>query len=812
MKLLERNQIRGMSAGRGSARKRVTNARPILSRIDPTRTGALRAQFARHLSQRFARLRFKVFSLIADEDAFGLADRPGTMGAIAKFIPPQRLQLDNVFCATGEGGGVDPSCSPGKSKGSGKGITARLISLGAKAAHLEHVAKVYASDKIASAVSKLPEVMQTGVNATFSALRAGTGVAFATWTASQSLAERVAKERGATPEQARRLRGVLSSVDLAAMKPLSLALGTTGLGAAAVGAASFVPPATASYLAYSTARNPAATYRAARSLIKDTLARLRSKGGKNQPGGKRRAVLEVERIGNSTLNATPQELENARLIEAALWAHEFDDWYIALFHAALEETGSVEEALEVADLAYEEKSTENHLVTNDRWRVLSDPEKVKSFRVWLDAQIAQEIISLDEEEQWERYVQEGFARGAGRVFDDINKKRFKAGAGDFYAGSRQQFLRDSFAQPVAVEKVKLIASRSLEELKDVTSTMATRMTRHLMDGLVTGQGPREIARVMANDIDKLGKDRATVISRTEMIRAHSEGQLIALEELGVEEVGVAVEWTTAGVGVCPLCAALSGIVLTLEEAHGMLPRHPNCRCAWVPANVGEKDKGQKTTKSAIDKAIKESVRKAKGEAAEWPGEDRTIAKERPESIVNEWEEIGNIFCATGKGGGIDPSCSAGTGVKQGPAPGRATPLESAAALKRAKAKIKNAPIPSPEAVAKARNELALAKEGKARAGGENRGGGSKDRARQRENLFKEFGGEEKGYVVCPWTGIKMHHSSDPAVNPKGYPKFERGKIFVKHQGGGYQLANLIPESYEANRSRNDIPLRRENLK
>jgi hypothetical protein len=57
----------------------------------------------------------------------------------------------------------------------------------------------------------------------------------------------------------------------------------------------------------------------------------------------------------------------------------------------------------------------------------------------------------------------------------------------------------------------------------------------------------------------------------------------------------------------------------------------------------------------------------------------------------------------------------------------------------------------------------------------------------------------------------MHWTDDPEQNPHGYPTFERGKIFTKAQGGGYQLPNLIPESFAANRARNDTPVRKENL-
>lgn len=137
----------------------------------------------------------------------------------------------------------------------------------------------------------------------------------------------------------------------------------------------------------------------------------------------------------------------------------------------------------------------------------------------------------------------------------------------------------------------------------------------------------------------------------------------------------------------------------------------------------------------------------------------------------------------------------------------AAPAEREESLKLAQRKVGSAPVPSPEDMTKARANL----EADGRHGGESRGGSAEDRRKQRRNLFAEFGGKERGYVVCPWTGQKLHWTDDPKENPEGYPKFERGKIFGKRQGGGYQLHNLIPESYEANRRRQDKSLRPENL-
>lgn len=149
--------------------------------------------------------------------------------------------------------------------------------------------------------------------------------------------------------------------------------------------------------------------------------------------------------------------------------------------------------------------------------------------------------------------------------------------------------------------------------------------------------------------------------------------------------------------------------------------------------------------------------------------------------------------------------------KGGSFAGFASTQEHTESMRMAEAKIKNAPVPTGAEVRKARGQLDKAKSGQGRAGGDARGGSAASRRKQRENLFNEWGGRERGYVVDPHTGLKMHHTDDPKLNPNGYPKFERGKIFVKWQGGGYQLANLIPESFAGNRSRNDKTLRSENI-
>ncbi len=263
--------------------------------------------------------------------------------------------------------------------------------------------------------------------------------------------------------------------------------------------------------------------------------------------------------------------------------------------------------------------TTNQLTANTRWALLSDPAKATVFTTWLrnllGSALLEAIVSSgeSEEETWlSAYIRESYQKGLGRAFDEV---RFPALAKslDFFEGTRAQFLQQSFGQPVSVNRLKLLADRALEDLKGITETMSTQIRRELVDGMIQGLSPRQVARNINNRVDKIGRTRARTLARTETIRAHAEGALDGMEQLGVEEVGVAVEWeTSTGTSKpqltekgfpspCPLCAPLDGAVFTIKEARGLIPRHPNCKCSPIPANVGEDTAGQKTYKGKNQK-------------------------------------------------------------------------------------------------------------------------------------------------------------------------------------------------------------------
>jgi SPP1 gp7 family putative phage head morphogenesis protein len=102
-----------------------------------------------------------------------------------------------------------------------------------------------------------------------------------------------------------------------------------------------------------------------------------------------------------------------------------------------------------------------------------------------------------------------------------------------------------------------------------------------------------MARELVNRVDKIGITRAKMLARTEIINAHAEATLNTYDEAGLDGVTLLSEFSTAqDESVCPICEELSQQdngngpgVFTIEQARGVIPVHPNCRCGWLPIVV-----------------------------------------------------------------------------------------------------------------------------------------------------------------------------------------------------------------------------------
>lgn len=503
----------------------------------------------------------------------------------------RRIGVRNAFCATGEGGGVDPSCSPGESGQKGSWVkensekTGRsyVMKVGEDTYRISHVGKGTVPGE-GDWQLESPNSFEYFHTLALAKVGAGRNVEEATKLNMVQAEEKAARTYAGAMDNNSLKEGIekIAGVKLRVSTYTSKSTGSEGYVE--------VHPSDAE------------------SFVSKGKTYFRGKPDS-----------EHKSFGHKT----GREAAHAALLKAAkhLDVHVQD-----------------QKALERAKQAEHDVRTGVRPTSNTRWAFHTDDEQLRAFQSWVKAQLESTVASKREEELWQEYVRRGFEKGAGRSFEDVTRARRAMGAddqraGDFYQGGREQFLRSSFARPESVEKVKLLAARTFSDLEGVTDWMSAVMTRTLADGLVEGQHPLEIARELAKNVD-IGLDRARTIARTELIRAHAEGQLGALKALGVEEVGVAVEWATAGdEQVCEECEPLEGAVFKIDEVSGLIPRHPNCRCAFIPANLGEDREGQTRSYAGVRAAVRESAEAGNGDF------DVDLSRGRPQGIFNRRDPV-----------------------------------------------------------------------------------------------------------------------------------------------------------------------------
>ena len=213
-------------------------------------------------------------------------------------------------------------------------------------------------------------------------------------------------------------------------------------------------------------------------------------------------------------------------------------------------------------------------------------DKVAAFMEWLKLEQGAEVLGVSTgtplrmaaSSSWMNiYLDSAYQKGMRDAAARMRGSGAQVGEG---------WVGGGFNRAVHADRVGLIYTRAYSELDGITAAMDQQISRLLAQGIAEGLNPNQMAREMAKTIDGISRNRAQVLARTEVISAHAEASLNTYQEAGVEGVEVESEWSTAGDDrVCPECEANEGQVFTLEEAHGMIPLHPQCRCAWLPRIV-----------------------------------------------------------------------------------------------------------------------------------------------------------------------------------------------------------------------------------
>lgn len=228
-------------------------------------------------------------------------------------------------------------------------------------------------------------------------------------------------------------------------------------------------------------------------------------------------------------------------------------------------------------------------LTKDDFIFLRQPEKLERFDVWLKSVVDELILSGDVAVNsinlnWMlEYFKESYSRGVKKANNEMAR----------VIGRNQIPIRpDVFAVPFHVEKVQLLFARDFAQLKGITEAMSQQMNRVLAQGLLTGESPRTIARLLNDRVDKIGRTRSILLARTEIVNAHNLGKIMegkALSDILGEEV--VYLWQDSNDGkVRPEHVFRDGKYYSFARILTLIGE-PNCRCAVTSTPISAVPEG-----------------------------------------------------------------------------------------------------------------------------------------------------------------------------------------------------------------------------
>lgn len=209
------------------------------------------------------------------------------------------------------------------------------------------------------------------------------------------------------------------------------------------------------------------------------------------------------------------------------------------------------------------------------------------------------LIPMGASDKVERFT--AYARASvGRSFDlrsDVSVLMHKVYSRGFLAAYSEESRE---VIPPNSRASSLYVTQLLNDALAVSEATLQQMVHAVSIGVTNSSKPGAIYSRVFKILRKLTFQRLIISGQTLITQAFNHGKLDAYSELGVKEVGIRAEhvpaksimdarsdgrmvkFKTAGDEfVCGICEDLEDETYTIDEARGVIPVHPNCRCEFV---------------------------------------------------------------------------------------------------------------------------------------------------------------------------------------------------------------------------------------
>ena len=218
------------------------------------------------------------------------------------------------------------------------------------------------------------------------------------------------------------------------------------------------------------------------------------------------------------------------------------------------------------------------------------------FETFYDKDLVKNLLS----EELPFHFKEDFNDVVANYFRNINEKiaelleKAKEILLDsFQKGSKRLMDKDGavvkFDEIEDTEAINKLIGEQQDYYEGITQAQSEKVNRVIADGLEKGQSTEKISERVHSSIRSISSKRAMRISRTEIVKSHTLGQVQTMKEAGIEQYNYITANDKKVSKICKHNQGPKGREKIYDVQYAGTPSnplpvinsHPNCRCAVV---------------------------------------------------------------------------------------------------------------------------------------------------------------------------------------------------------------------------------------